>query len=65
MTLAWVGLSPASSRPLIMRSAPSHDSYWLNDGNWFGLKCAYFSSAACIWCVPAFGSWNGRKAVLK
>src|ERR1019366_2958550 len=65
MTPACVGFLPDNSRPLIIRSAPSQDSYWLNDGNCPALNCAYFWRADCICRVPAFGSWNGRKTVGK
>ena len=48
-----------------MRSAPSHDSYWLKDGNSLLVKWAYFSSADCICWVPALGRENGRNSVSK
>src|SRR5579863_6909669 len=65
MTPAWVGFLPASSSPLIIRSAPSQDSYWLKLGNWLLEKCAYFSSADCICRVPASGIWDGRNSESK
>ncbi len=61
MTAACVGFGPAICRPLIMRSAPAHASYWPKVGNWVLVKCAYFSIAACICSVPALGSDHGRK----
>ena len=60
MTAARVGLAPAICRPLIMRSAPAHDSYWPKFGNSLLVKCAYFSMAACICSVAALGRSQGR-----
>ena len=51
---------PAIWSPLIMRSAPAHASYCAGVGNWLLVKCSYFSMAACICCVPALGSDQGR-----
>ena len=65
MTAARVGLGPAICRPLIMRSAPAHASYWPKVGNWLFVKCAYFSIAACICCVPASGRDHGRNGEKK
>ena len=65
MTSACEAVGPAICSPLIMRSAPSHDSYWLKDGNSLPEKWAYFSSAACICWVPALGREKGRNSVSK
>ena len=48
-----------------MRSAPSHDSYWLKEGKSVLEKWEYFSSAFCICSVPALGRENGRNSVSK
>src|SRR5271168_741587 len=65
MTLARVGLLPASSSPWIIRSAPTHASYSANVGNWPFVQWAYLSIAASMASVPALGAENGRNIEAK
>ena len=65
MTLDRVGSLPASFRPWIIRSAPTHASYSAKVGNWLFVQCAYFSMAASMLSVPALGAENGRNIEAK